>query len=139
MTFFQKKKLQIFSIVISSIFLANTTLAASEAVIHLEKNSPAPYSGILFPIETANDLRKDLIELSTLRILNESYSKSVQLYQKHIQSSDDKFKLITDQNDKLAESLVESRRSNDFQKVLWFGLGVLATGFAVYGAKKITQ
>jgi hypothetical protein len=61
------------------------------------------------------------------------------LYQKTIQLHDEKYNLLYQQNDRLAEALVESRRSNDLQRVIWFTLGVFATGFAFYGAKKITQ
>jgi hypothetical protein len=107
--------------------------------VFLEQNKPAPYSGVLFPVEKANELRKMAIELETLRAVNESYIKSIGLYQKTIQLHDEKYNLLYQQNDKLAEALVESRRSNDLQRVIWFTLGVLATGFAFYGAKKITQ
>jgi hypothetical protein len=108
-------------------------------VVFLEQNKPAPYSGVLFPVEKANELRKMAIELETLRAINESYIKSIDLYQKTIRLHDQKYELLNEQNDRLSEALVESRRSNDLQKVIWFTLGVLATGFAVYGAKKITQ
>ena len=79
------------------------------------------------------------LEVQTLRAMTESYEKSIQLYQKNKQLEDQKYNTLIDQNDKLSIALVESRRSSDLQKILWFGLGVLTTGFAVYGAKKITQ
>jgi hypothetical protein len=133
-----EKTLRIFSIIVSSTIFLNNAVLANE-VVFLEQNKPAPYSGVLFPAEKANELRKMAIELETLRALNESYIKSIGLYQKTIQLHDEKFNLLNQQNDRLSEALVESRRSSDLQKVIWFTLGVLASGFAVYGAKKITQ
>jgi hypothetical protein len=79
------------------------------------------------------------IELETLRSINESYVKSIGLYQKTIQLHEEKYQLVYNQNEKLSEALVESHRSSDLQKIIWFSLGVLATGFAVYGAKKVIQ
>ena len=132
------KTLWIFSIVVSNALVFNPLARANE-VVHLEQGKPSPYSGVLFPVEKANELRKMAIELETLRSINESYIKSIGLYQKTIQLHEEKYQLVYNQNDKLSEALVESRRSSDLQKIIWFSLGVLATGFAVYGAKKVTQ
>lgn len=132
------KILSIFSIVVSSCIISSGYVRA-ESVVYLEKNKPAPYSGVLFPSAKADELRKIAIEVETLRAINESYDKSIQLYRQTIQLADDKFKILETQNDNLANALVESRRSNDLQRIIWFSLGVLATGFAVYGAKKALQ
>jgi len=107
--------------------------------VYLEKDSKAPYAGILLPVEKATNVRKSLIELDALRAINESYVKSIQMYQNAIQLNDQKYNILSEQNDKLSVALVESRKSADLQKIIWFGFGVIATGFAVYGAKKITQ
>lgn len=138
MKFLPNKILSIFSIVVSSC-LVLSNFAAAESVVYLEKNKPAPYTGVLFPPAKADELRKMAIEVETLRAINESYSKSVLLYQQTIQLADNKFKILEVQNDNLSKALVESRRSSDLQKIIWFGLGVLATGLAVYGAKKVIQ
>ena len=133
-----QKILPIISIVTSSAFLTNAALAGEDAV-YLDKDSKAPYAGILLPVDKAANVRKSLIELDTLKAINESYAKSIQMYQSAIQISDQKYNTLLDQNDKLAVSLVEARKSGDLQKILWFGFGVIATGFAFYGAKKVTQ
>jgi len=134
------KKLQIFSIATSSLFVFNLAFAAvDDNVLYLTKDTPAPYPGILFPIEKAAEIRKNIIETDTLRAVNESYAKSIRLYQDAIQLDDKKTKLLEDQNNKLSEALAMSKQENELQKTIWFTLGVLATGFAFYGAKKITQ
>ena len=134
----RQKILLITSIVTSSAILTNVALAGEDAV-YLEKDSKAPYAGILLPVDKATNVRKSLIELDTLKAINESYAKSIQMYQSAIQISDQKYNTLLDQNDKLAVSLIEARKSSDLQKILWFGFGVIATGFAFYGAKKVTQ
>lgn len=134
----RQKTLPIISIVISSAIISNVAFAGEDAV-YLEKDSKAPYAGILLPVEKATNVRKSLIELDALRAINESYVKSIQMYQNAIQLNDQKYNILSEQNDKLSVALVESRKSADLQKIIWFGFGVIATGFAVYGAKKITQ
>jgi len=134
----RQKTLPIISIVISSAIISNVAFAGEDAV-YLEKDSKAPYAGILLPVEKATNVRKSLIELDALRAINESYVKSIQMYQNAIQLNDQKYNTLSEQNDKLSIALVESRKSADLQKIIWFGFGVIATGFAVYGAKKITQ
>lgn len=134
----RQKTLPIISIVISSAIISNVAFAGEDAV-YLEKDSKAPYAGILLPVEKATNVRKSLIELDALRAINESYAKSIQMYQNAIQLNDQKYNTLSEQNDKLSVALVESRKSADLQKIIWFGFGVIATGFAVYGAKKITQ
>jgi len=134
----RQKTLPIISIVISSAIISNIAFAGEDAV-YLEKDSKAPYAGILLPVEKATNVRKSLIELDALRAINESYVKSIQMYQNAIQLNDQKYNTLSEQNDKLSVALVESRKSADLQKIIWFGFGVIATGFAVYGAKKITQ
>lgn len=139
MKLFRQKILQIFSI---SVSLSLVTPAFAEQQLEARfilKNDIAPYDGVLLPLKQAERVRSDLIEIDTLRAMNESYAKSVQLYKQTIQLSDSKYNTLLDQNDKLAVALVESRRSSDLQKIMWFGLGVIATGFALYGAKKATQ
>lgn len=133
-----RKILPIISIALSNVLVVNGAFAEEDAV-YLEKDKKAPYAGILLPVEKANELRKSLIELDTLKTINESYAKSIQLYKQSEQLTETKYNTLSAQNDKLALALVESRQSSDLQKIVWFGLGVIATGFALYGAKKVTQ
>lgn len=140
MRFFQKKTLKIFSIIVSNIFLFTSVVKAEDnKVVLIEKGQSAPYSGLLFPKEEANKIRVELLELQTLKLLNESYEKSFDLMQKNNDLFAKKESLLLDQNEKLSLALVESRQSNSIQKIIWFSLGILVTGISVYGAKKITQ
>jgi hypothetical protein len=133
-----KRLLPNFSIIVSSIIILNNVAYGNE-VVFLEETKPAPYSGILFPVEKANELRKMAIELDTLRVLKDSYEKSNKLYEESISLKDNKYNLLLEQNTRLLKLTNENSQSEDLQKIIWFALGVVATGFAVYGAKKITQ
>lgn len=135
MRYFREKTSLIF--LISAISLSSE--AAERDAVFLEQGSKTPYAGVLFPTDKANELRKMVVELETARALNESYEKSIQAYAKNIQLIETKTNTLLEQNDKLALALTRSRDTNDFQKVLWFSLGILATGFALYGAKALTQ
>jgi hypothetical protein len=139
MKFFPPKTLLIFSIIASLSVPTAAFATDNDNAVFILKDDLAPYDGVLLPLKQAEQVRRDLIEVKTLRAINESYAKSIQMYQQTIQLSDQKYNTLLNQNDKLALSLVESRKSSDLQKMIWFGLGVLATGFAVYGAKKITE
>lgn len=139
MKFFRQKTLLIFSIIASLNIAVPSYAVDTEDAVYILKHDPAPYDGVLLPLKKAEQVRRELIEADALKAINESYVKSILLYKQTLQLSDQKYNTLLDQNDKLALALTESRKSNDLQKILWFGLGVLATGFAVYGAKKITQ
>lgn len=138
MRFLRPKSLLIFSI-IASLSSSNTARATDEAAEYIQKDAKAPYDGILLPIEKAVELRKNVIELQTLRAINESYKKSIQLYQESVQLNDQKYNVLLNETNNLSLALSDARKSNDLQRVIWFGLGVLASGFALYGAKKVTQ
>jgi len=123
---------------ITSLSFSNA-FANNEAAEYIQKDTKAPYDGILLPIEKAVELRKNIIELQTLKAINESYKRSIQMYGETIQLGDQKYNVLLKETNNLSSALSDARKSNDLQKMLWFGLGVLASGFAFYGAKKVTQ
>lgn len=111
-------------------------VAFSNEAVPLEKGSAAPYSGILFDTEKANILKNAVIERDGYKLLNESYERSLKLSQDnqnlYIQQRD----LFKEQNDKLATDLYNERQSSTLGHILWFTLGVVATGVAFYGVRQ---
>ena len=105
----------------------------------LPKGSTTQYDGFLFDVPRAQELRKIELEHKTYQLLNDSLTTTVNEQNNIISQNGEKVKLLTDQNDKLAKELMDSRQSSEFTKILWFGLGVIITGAAFYGASKITQ
>lgn len=125
-------------LMISLMVINNTNVFAQEAVM-IKKDERAPFEGVLFPLDQANKMRYKLIECDIKIQLNESYERTVKLYKQNETYQDNKVNLLLKQNDELSKSLTESKSVSDFQKILWFGLGVIATGLAVYGAKQISR
>jgi len=116
----------------------NTNAFAQETVM-IKKDERAPFEGVLFPLDQANKMRYKLIECDIKIQLNESYERTVKLYKQNETYQDNKVNLLLKQNDELSKALTESKSTSDFQKIIWFGLGVLATGLAIYGTKQITR
>lgn len=114
-----------------------TQVMAQEAVQPINKGSAAPFTGILFPEKDAQDLRKELIELDTTKLLNESLQKSLSLEHDSFDHQQAKINLLLDQNDKLAERVYKADSFSTWEKIGWFGLGILTTGLCFYGLKKI--
>jgi hypothetical protein len=111
---------------------------AQEAVM-IKKDERAPFEGVLFPLDQANKTRYQLIECDIKKQLNSSYERTIKLYKENEVYQDNKVNLLLKQNDELSKALTESKSTSDLQKILWFGLGVLATGLAIYGTKEITR
>ena len=124
------KILLIFSITVNSF--------AGEAVL-LEQNKPAPFSGILFPKEQAEQMRKELLERDSLIIINKSLEESIKHNKDIIQISDLKINNLSEQNDNLAKSLYSERSMTNWERLAFFALGVIGTGLAVYGIKEATK
>ena len=111
---------------------------AQEAVM-IKKDERAPFEGVLFPLDQANKMRYQLIECDIKKELNASYERTIKLYKENESYQENKVNILMKQNDELSKALTESKSTTDLQKILWFSLGVLATGLAVYGASKITR
>lgn len=58
---------------------------------------------------------------------------------KEITVLDKRLKLYMDQSQVLAEGLTRKENEDKWQRIVYFSLGVLATGIAVYGAAQITR
>ena len=113
--------------------------AFAQEAIMIKKDERAPFEGVLFPLEQANKMRYQLIECDIKKELNSSYERTIKLYKENEVYQDNKVNLLLKQNDELSKALTEAKVTSDFQKILWFGLGVLATGLAIYGTKEITR
>jgi hypothetical protein len=117
--------------------VANNSFAGE--VINLKKDERAPFEGVLFPFEEAQKMRYKLIECDIKSQLNESYERTIRLYKQNEIYYDNKVNILLKQNDELAKALNEAKTTTDIQKIIWFSLGVVATGLAVYGASQISR
>lgn len=120
-----------------NILLSNICYA--DDVIFLEKNKPVPYDGYLFTPEKTKDTRIKLLERNTFEGLNESLTKTNTFLQENSSLKDQQIKIVMDRNDQLSKSLMEAKSTSNLERILYFALGIIVAGGAVYGAKKITQ
>jgi len=111
----------------------------AQQVVPIAAGTPAPYSGILMPEGVAKEAKNAVIERDTYKSVNESLNKSLNLSNQNFNYSENKVNILLEQNDKLAKNLQAERTVSDFQKIMWFGLGVLATGAAAYVGSKIAK
>lgn len=125
-------------LLITSILSGQIALAEGEAV-SIRKNDPAPFAGVLLSNEKANELNNGLNERDQLKLLNESYTKTIKLYKDNEDLYNNKVNTLLTQNDKLAQSLYDARETTAWERFGWFALGVVGTSLAVYGVKKATQ
>jgi hypothetical protein len=105
----------------------------------LQLNQPAPYPGLLFSQPKAKDIRNKLLERDAFKSTNESLERTISLKSDTILQLEGQKELLLKNNDQLATSLHSERTANAWTYVLYFGLGVLATGFAFYGAQHIQK
>lgn len=115
------------------------TSSASAQSVFLEKDKPAPFAGILLPREMAESIRRADLELEFKKFEVESLNKKIELFKQNDALQNDKVNVLLTQNTNLSKSLFEERTVTMWERVAWFGLGVVATSLAVYGTKKITQ
>lgn len=112
---------------------------AFSQVKYIDKDVPAPYNGFLFTISKTKEVRKELIEKDKLTIFNKALRENIVKYETVITNQENQVKMLKEQNTKLAKDLDQDKSMTNFQRALWFGLGIAAAGFAVYGASQIAK
>lgn len=117
--------------------MLSPTLGYADRSVSLVKGNKAPYSGVLMDNERSNKVKKELIEKDYLDKANKSLEKSVSFERDNNQHLSTKVTTLTEQNTKLADQLGKERSFTSWERVLWFSLGIVATGAAVYGASKL--
>lgn len=121
------------------IALTISNLAFGQNVTLLKKNQPAPYDGYLFtPAETLQ-LKNTTTERDSYKLLNTSLQTSLDTETKIADLNNTKANDLMTDNEKLSVDLKAARDTSELTKVLWFTLGIVATGAAMYGASKIVR
>lgn len=121
----------------SFLIVANPSFA--QDVQYLSKDQKAPFEGFLFTASKASELKDAVIERDNYKLINLSLEKSLELEKKNSELQNQKVNVVLEQNLNLTKSLNEERSMTNWERVLWFGLGVIGTGLAVYGASKIAK
>lgn len=100
------------------------------------KGSLLPADSWVFSPEKAKITRDKLIDLDTALKINESYKTSLGLEKEMQDIQDKKIKLLLDQNDTLAKSLLAERTVTSWERIGYFVLGIAATVFAGYAIRQ---
>jgi hypothetical protein len=126
-------------LLISSIVASNTCSVFAADATPIKSGQPAPYDGLLLTPEKAQEVKNTYVERDGYKLLNDSLQKSLDLSGGAFNLSEQKVNILLEQNNKLAVNLNEARTTSNFEKFMWFGLGVLGASLAVYGVKKAAQ
>jgi hypothetical protein len=118
-----------------TIIAINNSALAQEAV-YLDQNQKAPFSGILIPEDKLQELRKSVLDVSTQKEINLSLQRSVDLYKQNQTLLETKVNTLSDQNNKLSDSLYSARETSNIEKFGYFVAGALLTGLTSYGIYK---
>lgn len=132
-------KKSIKTILLVYILVFNQTAFANECedVVVLEKGQPAPCEGILLSdkaakaADEAHEDAKYYKELSLKLEERRAYSDSENAI------LEQRLQLYMTQSTTLATELTKRESSSKIEKIVYFSLGVLATGIAVHAATKI--
>jgi hypothetical protein len=116
-----------------------TSIARSEDVITIKAGEKAPYSGFLFPPEQAADAYKASLERDRLKLLNDSYERSIKIYKENEVYYLDQNKLWMDRANNLAQTVSETREVSTVQKYGIFLLGLAAGLGGAYIATKVIR
>lgn len=124
-------------LLISLIF--STTARSNNDVISIKKGTPAPFTGILFTEDKAKELRTDLLELDKSRIILLSKEQQLGIFQERLELRDEEIELYHKQNERLVKQNGTNKDVGMVERVVWFGLGVVVTGAAVYAAGSLAR
>jgi hypothetical protein len=109
----------------------------AQEVLYLKKGTLAPYNGYLFNEEKASNLKKEMIEKDGLTTENQLLKRKIELNDLNEQSYIKQKDILEKQNDRLVNEITKNKSMSTVERVVWFGLGILATGLAVSGARKL--
>ena len=117
------------------IFLLAASNAKCQDSQYIEKDQKAPYTGILFTEKKAQSIRNELLEGDKNKLLLETEKHRTDRLGQIIIMKDEEIELYHKQNNRL----LKSNDRSDTLNYVWFGLGILATGLAVYGAGALAR
>jgi hypothetical protein len=115
--------------------LTTVSNVGAQDAVYIQKGQPAPYSGIIFTESAANELRSEVLEKQKLKLTNLSLQNERDMYKSVAGLKGEQIEQYRRQND----ALLRLDTTNKTMNYVWFGLGILATGVAVYGARGLAK
>lgn len=126
---------RILLILLSVSVASSSAFADNERAIHLSKNQPAPYAGVLLSYEQARTIYLELQDCDRIKLINESFKTSIDLYKKNEVEYKTEISDLKIQNEVLAVAVEKSSSNSFWRNTMYFGLGVVLTGMVSYAAR----
>lgn len=110
-----------------------------EDVQVISKGEVANCDGLLFSPDASKKADEAIQDVKFYKELTDRLYKRQELVQKEVNILDQRLKLYMDQSHILSKELTVKNNEDKWQKLIYFGLGVVATGVAVYGASQLNK
>jgi len=121
------------------LLIFSINIKAEDSVISINKGESAPFTGLLFTKDSANSLRIEVLELEKQRYMVQSRDEKLDIFQSRIQLKDEEIDAFRKQNRRLVDQENSNRVAGTIERIVWFGLGIVVTGAAVYGARGLSK
>jgi hypothetical protein len=122
-------------VVLFSINVAATD--CKESVTLLNEGQKAECTGFLFSPDAEKKASQAYDDAKYYKDLSDLLHKRNQLTNEEIKILDERLKLYQDQSHLLAQEVQKKEKEDFWQKTLYFGLGIMATSIAIYGAAQL--
>ena len=115
------------------------TVGINAKSVDIKEGDKAPFSGVLVDYETMRKIRVDLLTKDAQTKEIESLERSLKLSQLNVNLNKEQVQILRESNDRMADRLRKTTSLSTWERVGWFALGVLGTGFAVKGAGELLR
>ena len=105
----------------------------------INKGEIANCDGLLFSPEASKQVDETQEDAKYYKDLSDKLQVRRDYADKEINILDKRLHLYIQQSEILAKEVYRKEREDKWQKFLYFGLGVLATGIAVHGASELNR
>ena len=113
--------------------------ALAEGAIVLKKDEKAPFSGVLLPEDIANQLKNDSIDKYRYKLINESLEKSLTLTKDNLEITEKQNTVLFERNINMTKALNSSREMTNWERIAWFGAGILTSILVTYGTIQLVK
>jgi len=123
-----------------ALIFAFTNTAWADCPEHVQlivKGEPAVCDGVLMSPDAFKKADEAVQDVHYYKLINEKLNERQVLVNKEIEILDKRLKLYMDQSQVLASELTDRNSESKWEKLIYFSLGVFATGIAVYGASHL--
>lgn len=121
------------------LLINQVAMACPEDVQEIQKGQVALCDGLLFSPEASKKADEALKDSKYYKDLTDRLYKRQGLVQEEVNILEKRLQLYMDQSHKLSQELTSKNNEDKWQKIVYFSLGVLATGIAVYGASQLSK